>query len=113
MDYMILDSAGHAIASFDNEAAARATLYAIVEVEREAADHLVLLAYDDDGMPVGDARTYVDIAPAVEIRPSEFLVESLTEALVKAVREKQTRYVPVDPWGTQVRAAPPGAVAAA
>jgi hypothetical protein len=102
MEYMILDSAGNAVASFEDEAAARATLYAIVEVEPDAADHLVLLAYDDDGMPVGDAKTYVDVPPAVEVRESAFVLESLTDALVKAVREKQTSYFgQVVPWGTR------------
>jgi hypothetical protein len=103
MEYMILDSAGNAVASFDDETTARATLYAIVEVEPEAADHLVLLTYDDDGMPVGDAKTYVDVPPAVEVRQSEFVLEPLTDALVKAVRRKQTTYVGhVLPWGPRV-----------
>jgi hypothetical protein len=103
MEYVILDSAGNAVASFHDDATARATLYAIVEVEPDAADHLVLLAYDDEGMPVGEAKMYVDVPPAVDVRPSQF-VQPLTEALFKAVRQKQTRYVGHDVvrWGTRV-----------
>ena len=35
---MILDNAGNAIASFDDEMTARATIHAIVRIEPEAAD---------------------------------------------------------------------------
>jgi hypothetical protein len=102
MDYMILDSAGNAVASFDNDATARATMHAIVAIEPEAADHLVLLAYDDEGMPVGEARTFVDVAPAFVIEPSQFVQTLITETLVREVRRKRTfHYGNPVAWGSQ------------
>ena len=93
MDYMILDSTGNALASFDDELTARATLHAIVAVEPDAAEHVVLLAYDDQGMPAGDALTVVDCPPPVSVEPSEFLQPWLTDALVRRVSKEQRRYV--------------------
>jgi hypothetical protein len=93
MDYMILDSAGNALASFNDETTARATLHAIAAVEPEAAEHVVLLAYDDEGMPIGEALTVLDCPPAVTIEPSSFVQGSQTRALVRRVSRAQTRYV--------------------
>lgn len=61
MDYMILDSRGDAVATFDDETAARATLRAIAQSEPDVASDLVMIAYDDDGMPVGEAVTAADL----------------------------------------------------
>jgi hypothetical protein len=108
MDYMILDSAGNALASFEDELDARATLHAIVAVEPEAAEHVVLLAYNDEGMPVGDAMSAFDCPPAVIVEPSVFLARRFTDALVRRVSKDQRRYVdasgPV--WEPDVHAAP-------
>lgn len=90
---MILDSAGNAVASLESEPTARATLHAMVKLEPEAADHLVLLAYDDDGMPVGEARTVYDVPPAVTVEPSDFVVERSTASVIRRVSREQRRYV--------------------
>lgn len=57
MYFVILDSTGNLVESFDDETVARATLSRIVHDEPEAADHVALITYDEDGMPVGDAIT--------------------------------------------------------
>lgn len=57
MCYVILDSSGNLIESFDQEPEARAVPDQIVREEPEAAEHVALLAYDDHGEPVGDAIT--------------------------------------------------------
>ncbi len=93
MEYVILDSAGNAIASFSSEGTACATLRAIVAVEPDAAEHVVLLAYDDEGMPVGDAMSIFDVPPAVSVQPSGFLQPPCsTDALVRRTSRWQTRY---------------------
>ena len=58
MYYVILDSSGNLVESFDDERQARATLQQIVGEEPEAAEHLALLTYDEHGEPVGDAITF-------------------------------------------------------
>jgi len=94
MDYTILDSAGNALASFgDDELAARATLHAMVAVEPDAADHVALLAYDEDGMPVGEAMSVYDLPPAVTVLPSGFVLTRVTAAIVRRVAPDQKRYV--------------------
>jgi hypothetical protein len=94
MDYTILDSAGNALASFaDDELAARATLHAMVAVEPEAADHVALLAYGDDGMPIGEAMTVYDIPPAVIVAESDFVQAHMTASLVRRVSRHQRRYL--------------------
>jgi hypothetical protein len=57
MHYMILDSAGNAVDTFDDLRAALDALEQLVEAEPEAAEHLVLLSYDAEGNPVGEALT--------------------------------------------------------
>lgn len=81
VDYLILDSAGNAVACFEDEVKARATVHAIVAVEPEAADSLVLLAYDEDGLPVGNAVRAVDVPPAFEIT-----TQDVFQALLKPVQ---------------------------
>jgi hypothetical protein len=94
MDYTILDSAGNTLASFaDDELAARATLHAMVAVEPEAADHVALLAYGDDGLPIGEAMSVYDVPPAVSVQPSDFLQERMTASLVRRVTRGQKRYL--------------------
>lgn len=70
MDYMILDTAGNALASFDDEVTAYAAIHAMVALERETAEHVVLLAYGDDGIPVGDALRVWDVPLPVTVHAS-------------------------------------------
>jgi hypothetical protein len=93
MDYMIIDSAGNTLASFEDELDARAALHAMVAVEPEAAEHVVLLAYNEEGMPVGEAVAAFDCPPPVTVEPSTFLIARLTEAIVRRVSKDQTQYV--------------------
>lgn len=94
MEYMILDSAGNALASFEDEATARATLHAMVMVEPDAADETVLLAYDDGGMPVGEALFAWDVSPAVTVQPSDFVLPRMSHTFVRhAPRRETNRYV--------------------
>jgi hypothetical protein len=84
MDYMILDSTGNALASFQDEWTARATMHAMVKVEPEAADHIVLLGYDDSGMPVGEALSIGDVPPPVSVESSlAGLVQPLTDVATR------------------------------
>jgi hypothetical protein len=102
---MILDSAGNAIASFTDEMTARATIHAIIRIEPESADELVLLAYDDDGMPVGQAQTFFDVPPAVTIDDPPPVVQSLGNArsFTRASSSKRTlNLVRMQVWGTTV-----------
>ena len=68
MDYMILDSAGNALASFQDEETAHATLYAMSQVEPLAAEDVALIAYGDDGLPVGEAMFIADAAASGHLR---------------------------------------------
>ena len=54
MHYAIFDSTGNLIESFEDEQSAREALDRIIDAEPEAAEHIALFVYDDDGMPVGD-----------------------------------------------------------
>lgn len=92
MEFMILDSAGNAVASYEDDLTARAVLHATVAVEPEAADHLVLLAYDDDGMPVGDALTVFDVQPGFVVEPSPFEQVRETQALIRERLLARTLY---------------------
>jgi hypothetical protein len=58
MYYVILDSTGNLVESFDEERQARAMLERLVGEEPDAAEHLALLTYDEHGEPVGDAITF-------------------------------------------------------
>jgi hypothetical protein len=93
VEFMIFDRSGSAVASFSDELLARATAHAIVAVEPEAADDLVLLAYDDDGMPAGEPVSYWEIPPPVRVAPSDFVYGVLTAALAPRVSRIRSRYV--------------------
>ena len=54
MQYAIFDSTGNLIESFEDERSAREALDRIIDGEPEAAEHVALFVYDDDGTPVGD-----------------------------------------------------------
>jgi hypothetical protein len=102
---MILDSTGSTVASFEDELAARASLHAIVAVEPDAADHLVLLAYGDDGIPIGDACTVWDMSSPVTMEASEFVEVRLTQSLIRRCSRFDTRYFPgavPAGWGARV-----------
>lgn len=104
MDYMILDTAGNALASFDDEVAAHATIHAMVAVEPEAAEHVVLLAYSDDGMPVGEALSVWDVPLPVTVEASQFLQPHATQVLMGVSHRSDTRYFgnPTT-WGVQIQ----------
>lgn len=57
MKYVLMDSTGNLIESYDSEDDARAALEQIVAREPEAADDVALIVYDDSGMPTGPAIT--------------------------------------------------------
>jgi hypothetical protein len=61
MYFVILDSTANLVESFDSEDEARAALEQIVRQEPEAADEYAMLAYDENGGPVGDAVTGADL----------------------------------------------------
>jgi hypothetical protein len=105
MTYMILDSTGSAVASFDDETAARATLRAICQYEPDAVDHVVMIAYDDDGMPVDEAITFDDLPPAVIIQQSHCMQVSHSAAFRQLNPRVWNRYVSVAGWGTRIDAA--------
>lgn len=54
MHYVLLSSTGNMIDSYEEEPAARAALQRIVDAEPDAAEDVALIAYGDDGEPVGD-----------------------------------------------------------
>jgi len=54
VQYAIFDSTGNLIESFEDERSAREALDRIIDGEPEAAEHVALFVYDDDGTPVGD-----------------------------------------------------------
>lgn len=91
MTYMILDSTGSAINAFADEVAARAALRSLVAHDPAAAEHVFLLAYDDDGDPIGDAVTIADLpTQTTSILETELVVKSLTRACYGEV----LRYTP-------------------
>lgn len=53
MNFSIFDS-GNLVASYAEESAARDALAQLVADDLEAADEVVLIAFDDDGQPVGE-----------------------------------------------------------
>lgn len=63
MYFVILDSTGNLVESFDDEREARSALERMVREEPDAAEHLALLTYDTSGNPVGEAFR-VQAAPA-------------------------------------------------
>ena len=54
VNYAIFDSTGNLVESFADERSAREVLDRIVDAEPEAAEHVALFVYGDDGTPVGD-----------------------------------------------------------
>lgn len=62
MRYVIADSEGSTLDSFDDEAAALAAFRDAAEEHPDRADELFLLTYSDDGEPLGETVTVDDIA---------------------------------------------------
>jgi hypothetical protein len=50
--WMLMDSSGNLIDSYDDEASARAALRQIVEADGANAEHVALIGFDADGDPV-------------------------------------------------------------
>lgn len=62
MNWMLLDEAGNAVGTYDDQVAAFVAFRSLAEHEgREAAEQVLLLAYDDVGHPLGDALTYDEL----------------------------------------------------
>ena len=93
MEFTILDSRGNAVASYADELLARAVFHSIVAVEPEAGDHLALLAYDDQGMPVGDALTIIDVPSPFVVEPSPCVLVLGTSTALRETLLARTQYV--------------------
>jgi hypothetical protein len=93
MTYMILDSTGSAINSYTDEVAAHVAMRVIVEDDPNAAGHLLLLAYDDEGNVVGNAVAVEDLPEATSsVNPGEWSLHPATRSL--AAELSLNRYVP-------------------
>jgi hypothetical protein len=82
MHFTIMDDAANVVDSFDSSADAARALEAIVAEDPAAADSLLLLAYDDDGNPVGEAITARVTAPATSTMPGSRLIVLASQQLV-------------------------------
>jgi hypothetical protein len=94
MQFAILDSAGNALASFEDGLTARAVMHAIVAVEPEASEHVAMLCFGDDGIPIGDAIMPIDVPPAIEVE-SSFIVAQLTSGALREPVMARTLYRPL------------------
>jgi hypothetical protein len=63
MDFMIMDTAGNAIESYDSDVAAMQALIALAQDDERIATQLAILAFDDEGYAVGDPLTVADLRP--------------------------------------------------
>ena len=63
MTWMLLDEAGNAIAAYDDDVAAHVALRSLADAEPDAADHVLLVQYDDEGNVIGDAVVIGDLPP--------------------------------------------------
>jgi hypothetical protein len=93
MEFTILDSSGSAVASFGDDLGARAAIHAMVAIEPEAADHVLLLTYGDDGVPVGEARTVWDVPAPVTFDESAFVISCMSAPQLRTGSRSVTRYV--------------------
>ena len=85
--------------------AAEATLRAIVKDEPGAADALCVLAYSDEGRPVGEAATYDDLPPAFRVRSA--WTYSTTSGHFRAARKAIRSSAPVYVHGVPSTEEPP------
>jgi hypothetical protein len=65
MDFMIFDSAGNAVESFETQRDAVVTLVDMAAQDPAVAQHLAVLAFDDEGEAVGEPITVADVRPDV------------------------------------------------
>lgn len=65
MQYLMTDSEGNVLDTFTNEVAARSALRAVVSNAPSAIDEVLLVPYNDDGTPAGDAMMFRDITAGV------------------------------------------------
>jgi hypothetical protein len=63
MFWALYDSEGRRHGSFEEESAAREALIETVRARPALESELVLLAYDDDGEPIGDGVMFEDLLP--------------------------------------------------
>lgn len=68
MDYLLMDSAGNAVDSFDNWPDAVTVLREMVTERPSAALDLAILPFDDEGQPAGEATTAAEVVPAAAHR---------------------------------------------
>jgi hypothetical protein len=54
MHYVLLSSTGNLIDSYEDESKARVALQRIIDTDPGSAEDVALMAYGDDGMPVGN-----------------------------------------------------------
>jgi hypothetical protein len=59
--YAISDSEGNTLDGFSDEGAAEAELLALTKRHEGSGETFLLLAYDDSGQPVGEARLAKDV----------------------------------------------------
>jgi hypothetical protein len=72
--YMLFDETGNALGSYGDIVEARVALRQIVEEYPDDADKLVLIGYDEAGMPTGEAETFADLPPyTVTVEESPWL----------------------------------------
>jgi hypothetical protein len=63
MDFMLLDSSGNAVDAFDTDAAAVHAFVALINHDPALARNIALIAFDDDGIAVGDPLIAADLMP--------------------------------------------------
>src|SRR4051794_7369555 len=105
MYFTILDDATNAVDTFTDEGEAVAALSRIVGADPDAAEHLLLLRYDDDGSPVGEAQEARVVAPASVLSPTSQMTvvawrgfrPAVTVALLAT--QGQTCYLAAGVWG--------------
>jgi hypothetical protein len=67
MYYIISDSEGSTVDSFSDERAAEAELLTLAQRHEGSGEVFFLLAYEDDGRPVGEARLAEDVLRRVSL----------------------------------------------
>jgi hypothetical protein len=86
MNYVILDSTGNLVASFDDEAVAMAAMGQIGYQDPLAVGELALIKYDDAGMPVGDS---------VILSEEHLVTRHAVISFADETREGQNAYFPI------------------
>lgn len=90
MTWMLLDSAGNAIADYGDGVAARAALRSLVGEEPAAATEVFLVAYDDAGHAFGPAVMYEDLPHASsDVYGASVALQTATTSVSVATRAPQ------------------------